>query len=213
MVSSRATGAVAVLAVLLAVYLIPTTSAQARVSAAAPNGISGGQSVGGTAGAASVRTLAGVAAEAGHLSGRPLTVSCAATTQQWAQELTNVGLPGAAAEYYGFSLIPQGEMQLSPYVCQGLRLGSVASTRRSHELKVAWSVDVLIHESVHLGRFTYDEALAEACARTGLESELHRLYQVPYRSAEMRRLTRAAALFRSTQGPDYRGGTCSALAA
>ena len=38
-------------------------------------------------------------------------------------------------------------MHLSPYVCEGLRLGASASTRRPNELQVAWSVDVLVHES------------------------------------------------------------------
>jgi hypothetical protein len=73
-------------------------------------------------------------------------------------------------------------------------------------------VDVLLHENVHLARLTSDERLTEACARIGLPAELHRLYGVGYRSAEMRRLTLAAALFRSTQGAAYRGGTCPVLA-
>lgn len=160
--------------------------------------------------ARSVRTDAGITAEADYLSGRTLTVVCAATAQKWGQALDAVGLPSAEAnEYYGFSLIPQGEMQLSPYVCEGLRLGTGASARRSHELQVAWSVDVLLHESVHMGRYTYEEAFAEACARGGLPAELHRLYGLAYHSPEMTRLTLAAGSFRSTMGPAYRGGTCS----
>jgi hypothetical protein len=104
-------------------------------------------------------------------------------------------------------------MHLSPYVCEGVRLGSSASTRRTHELQVAWSVDVLVHESTHMARFTYDEALVEACARVGLALELHRLYRIGYASAEMRGLSLAAGSFRQTQGPAYQGGTCSAPAA
>ena len=109
----------------------------------------------------SVRTDAGITAEADFLSGRNLDVECSTTAGGWEQALAAAGLPAADAnEYYGFSLIPEGEMQLSPYVCEGLRLGSAPSTRRTRELQVAWSVDVLVHETVHMGRFTYDEALA-----------------------------------------------------
>lgn len=157
----------------------------------------------------SVRTDAGIAAEADYLSGRNLDVECSTTAGSWAQALAAAGLPAAdASEYYGFSLIPEGELQLSPYVCEGLRLGSTPSTRRTHELQVAWSVDVLVHESVHMRRFTYDEALAEACAQAGLPAELHRLYGLSYHSSEMSRLTLAAASFRSTQSSAYQGGSC-----
>ncbi len=160
----------------------------------------------------SVRTDAGIAAEADFLSGRTLTVVCAASGPQWGRTLAAVGLPADEAdEYYGFSLIPEGVMHLSPYVCDGLRLGANATARAANELQVAWSVDVLLHESTHLGRFTYDEALAEACARTGLPAELHRLYGVAYHSSEMRSLTLAAASLRSTQGRAYQGGSCPPL--
>lgn len=159
--------------------------------------------------AVSVRTDAGIAAEADYLSGRTLTVVCAATGPQWGRALTAVGLPaGEADEYYGFSLIPEGEMHLSPYVCDGLRLGATPAWRKANELQVAWSVDVLLHESTHMGRHTYDEALVEACARVGLAGELHRLYAVACHSPEMRSLTLAAASLRSTQGRAYQGGTC-----
>ncbi len=158
-----------------------------------------------------VPTDAWISAEADRLSGRKLTVVCSVTAQEWVQRLNEVGLPAAAAdEYYGLSLIHRGEMYLSPYVCEGLRLGIVASTRRSHELQVAWALNVLIHESVHLGRFSSDEKLTEACARIALPIELHRIYRVAYRSTEMGRLTSAATWFRRTQPPDYRGGTCPA---
>src|SRR5580692_2077586 len=71
----------------------------------------------------SVATIAGITAEADYLSGRSLTVNCASTSLEWRQALTANGLAaGDADEYYGFSLIPQGVMYLSPYVCQGLRL-------------------------------------------------------------------------------------------
>jgi hypothetical protein len=150
-----------------------------------------------------------ISSEAERLSGRKLTVGCAAGARAWAQKVTEVGLSGAADEYYGFSLLRQGELYLSPYVCEGLRLGRSASTRRSHELQVAWSVNVLIHESVHLASGSVDESMVEACARIALPSELHRLYGVAYRSAEMRRLTSAATWFRGTMPSEYQGGTCS----
>jgi len=157
------------------------------------------------------QTNAWISAEADYLSGRKVTVVCAATAQEWVQRLTEVGLPAVEAdEYYGFSLIHRGEIHLSPYVCEGLRLGAVASKRRSHELQVAWSVNVLLHETVHMARSTLDEKLTEACARAGLPIELHRLYRVPYYSAQMSRLTSAATWFRRTQPPSYQGGTCSA---
>jgi hypothetical protein len=158
---------------------------------------------------ASVATLAGISAEADYLSGRSLTVVCAATSLEWRQALTANGLAAAEAdEYYGFSLIPEGQMYLSPYVCKGLRLGA-SSVTPADELQVAWSVDVLVHESTHLGKFTYNEALAEACARAGLPAELHRLFQVAYHSPQMKRLTLDAAGFRNTMGAAYRGGTCT----
>jgi hypothetical protein len=159
----------------------------------------------------SVRTDAWISGEAEFLSGRRLTVVCATSAQEWQQALAVVGFPSAAAsQYYGYSLIGPGELHLSPYVCEGLRLGNRVSTRRRNELQVAWSVNVLVHESVHMGRFTTDEALTEACARTGLPGELHRLFGVAYRSAELSRLTLAATWFRRTQGPAYQGGTCAA---
>jgi hypothetical protein len=162
---------------------------------------------------ASGQTGAWISVEAEYLSDRKLTVVCAATAGEWAQKLTKVGLPAAEAdESYGFSLVRRGEMYLSPYVCEGLRLGAVASTRRSHVLQVAWSVNVLLHESVHMARFSFDEKLTEACARIGLPLELHRLYGIPYHSRQMRRLTAAATWFRRTQPPDYQGGTCVAPA-
>ena len=158
---------------------------------------------------ASVATPAGLTAEADYLSGRSLTVVCASTSLEWRQALTANGLAAADAdEYYGFSLIPAGELYLSPYVCEGLRLGA-SGIRPADELQVAWSVDVLVHESTHLGKFTYNEALAEACARAGLPAELHRLFQVAYHSPQMQRLTLDAAAFRNTMGAAYRSGTCS----
>jgi hypothetical protein len=158
---------------------------------------------------ASVATAAGVTAEADYLSSRSLTVVCASTSLEWRQVLTANGLAAADAdEYYGFSLIPEGELYLSPYVCGGLSLGA-SGISPADELQVAWSVDVLVHESTHLGRFTYNEALAEACARAGLPAELHRLFQVAYHSPLMKRLTLDAAAFRNTMGAAYRGGTCS----
>jgi hypothetical protein len=159
---------------------------------------------------ASGQTGAWISVEAEYLSGRKLTVVCAATAGEWAQRLTEVGLPAAEAdESYGFSLMRRSEMYLSPYVCEGLRLGAVASTRRSHALQVAWSVNVLLHESVHMARFSFDEKVTEACARIGLPLELHRLYGIRYQSREMRQLTAAATWFRRTQPSDYQGGTCS----
>lgn len=147
--------------------------------------------------------------EADRLSSRNLTVACAANAGEWGQALAAVGFPAAEAdEYYGFSLIEQGEMHLSPYVCAGLELGLVASSRRANELQVAWSVDVLVHESVHMGRRTSDEALTEACARAGLPLELHRLYGIAYGSPELRRLTAAATSFRQTMGSVYQRGVC-----
>ena len=165
-------------------------------------------------GAAQARVAAGrsvsVGAEADRLSNRSLVVTCAANTQEWGQALTAVGWSASEADqYYGFSLIDQGEMHLSPYVCTGLRLGASALRRHANELQVAWSVDVLLHESVHMGRFTTDEARAEACARAALPLELHRLYNIPYGSAELRRLTTAAALFRQTMGAAYQHGVCT----
>jgi hypothetical protein len=161
--------------------------------------------------AGTVESDAWIVAEAEYLSGRTLTVVCAAGGQEWERALTAVGFaPGASEEYYGFSLINSGEMHLSPYVCEGLRLGKSGAVRRRNELQVAWSVNVLVHESVHMGRFSTDEALTEACARTGLPGELHRIFGVAYRSAELSRLTLAATWFRRTQGPAYQGGTCAA---
>jgi hypothetical protein len=158
-----------------------------------------------------IRGDAWISAEAERLSGRALNVTCAVSRRDWEQALRAVGLPGAEAdEYYGFSLIASGEMHLSPYVCAGLRLGLVPATRRSNELQAAWSADVLVHESVHMGRFTADEAVAEACARAALPGELHRLFGVAYGSPELGRLTAAAKLFRTTMGPAYQGGSCPA---
>lgn len=78
-----------------------------------------------------------IAAEANHLSGRNLTIVCATTDQEWAQTVGDAGLPAAEADqYYGFSLIPEGEMHLSPYVCDGLGLGSQRATRKANELQV-----------------------------------------------------------------------------
>ena len=200
MVSSRGTAwSIALLVAAIAVVLGTSAgAAQAGTIRAAAAGPAG----------APVQVDAWIAAEAGYLSGRRLTVTCASSAQQWSQAVAAVGLTGNAAQVYGYSLIQQGEMHLSPYVCQGLRLGSVASTRRQNELQVSWAVNVLIHESVHLGRFTADEALTEACARSGLPAELHRLYGLAYRSPELTRLTFAATWFRRTQGAAYQGGTC-----
>ena len=75
-------------------------------------------------------------------------------------------------------------MHLSPYVCEGLRLGGVAALRAANTLQVGWAVDVLLHESALMGRFTHDESVAEACARAGLPTELNRLYQIAYRSPD-----------------------------
>jgi hypothetical protein len=154
-----------------------------------------------------------IAAEAGYLSGREVTVTCSTTAGDWALALASAGFrSGEADQYYGFSLIDRGVIHLSPYVCEGLRLGAKPSTRRQNELQVAWSVNVLIHESVHMARYTTDEALTEACARIALPAELHRLYKLPYRSAELSRLTLAATWFRRSQDAVYRGGTCPANA-
>ena len=153
-----------------------------------------------------------ILAEADLLSGRQLTVSCVANADDWASAVAAAGLAPArkGTEYYGLSVIAAGAMYLSPYVCEGLRLGGDAATRDANTLQVAWSVNVLIHESVHMGRHTFDEALAEACARVGLPVELHRLFGIPYRSPELRRLTLAAALLRDTMAGEYKNGTCTA---
>ena len=119
-----------------------------------------------------------------------------------------VGLPaGEADEYYGFSLI-RGRDAAEPVRLRRDAARSDGTARAANELQVAWSVDVLLHESAHLGRFTYDEALAEACARSGLPAELHRLYGLAYHSPELTRLTLAATWFRRTQAAAYQGGTC-----
>ena len=158
---------------------------------------------------ARARADAWIPAEAQRLSGRLLSVTCADGRDDWARTVGSVGLPAAdAEEYYGFSLIQAGEMHLSPYVCRGLQLGRAAASRRSNELQVAWSTDVLLHESAHLGRFTADESLTEACARVALPAELHRLYGIAYHSAEIERLTSSAALFRRTMSAAYQGGEC-----
>ena len=211
MVSSRfGARSATTIALLLALLLVLAAGRPHAGAVAVPTRAGAGVSVPGSVAVVSVGAPVWVAAEADILSGRNLTVVCAASIDDWAQSLSAVGFPtGHADEYYGFSLIAQGVMYLSPYVCEGLRLGGDASTRRSNELQVAWSVDVLIHESVHLGRFTVDEARTEACARVGLPLELHRLYRIAYRSAEMSRLTSAAAWARHTQEAPYQGGTCS----
>jgi hypothetical protein len=190
-----------VAAIVAAIFVAPVREARADTHVTADR-------VG--AGGVTMQTHVWIDAEARRLSGRRLTVACAAGAQEWARRLTDVGLLGPAGEYYGFSLVQRGEMHLSPYVCEGLRLGASAPARRSHELQVAWSVNVLIHESVHLARFSTDEKVAEACARIALPGELHRLYGVEYHSAQMRRLTSAAAWFRRSMPPAYQGGTCSA---
>ena len=187
------------MAFVAAILVAPATGARAE-SSIAP----GGAGIGAT----TVRSAAWISTEAERLSGRRLTVVCAVNARAWAQELADVGLFGEAEEFYGFSLIRQGEMHLSPYVCEGLRLGTSASSRRANEFQVAWSVNVLVHESVHMARFTLDEKLTEACARIGLPIELHRLYRVAYHSAQMSRLTSAATWFRRTQPSAYQGGTC-----
>ncbi len=147
--------------------------------------------------------------EADFLSGRALTVTCGTSAASWAQSLQAVALPAInGAEFYGFSVIAAGEMHLSPYVCEGLRLGANRRSRDLNELQVGWSVDVLVHESAHLGRFTNDEAVAEACARAGLPGELHRLYGLGYHTAEMSALTLAATWFRRSQDASYQGGAC-----
>ena len=179
-------------AIVAAMCLVPLAQAQARTVVTAKGA---GE--------------AWISAEAGRLSGRKLTVVCAATEREWSRTAADAGLPGPAGEYYGFSLIQDGAMHLSPYVCEGLRLGLVAATRRSNEMQVAWSVNVLIHESVHLGRFTADESVVEECARIGLPAELHRLYGVQYHAAEMRRLTSASDWLRRTMPAEYLAGTCS----
>jgi hypothetical protein len=154
-----------------------------------------------------------IGVEASRLSGRNLAVACARTQGEWAATVTDVGLVTAdAAEYYGLSVVASGGMHLSPYVCEGLRLGHVPSSRQGNELQVAWAVDVLLHESTHMGLFTFDEAVAEACARAELPAELNRLYGIAYASPEMRRLTLAATWFRRTQGAAYQGGSCDAAA-
>lgn len=166
--------------------------------------------VGRAAATSTSRTAAWISGEAEYLSGRKVVVVCAGSAQVWRGMLATVGLPpGSAEQVYGFSLIERGEMYLSSYVCDGLRLGRALSTRRQNELQVSWSVDVLVHESVHIGRSTADEALAEACARTGLPVELHRLFGLGYRTPELARLSEAATWFRRTQGRAYQGGTCT----
>lgn len=150
-----------------------------------------------------------VTAEADRLSSRQVTVVCSPDAASWANTLASAGLDTSqASEVYGFSLIAEGEMYLSPYVCAGLSLGANPRTRAANTLQVAWSVDVLLHESVHLARSTSDEALAEACARAELPGELHRLYRVAYHAPELQALTLAATWFRRTQASAYQGGSC-----
>ena len=95
-------------------------------------GASGSDEIGYGVAGTSAQTEAWISDEAGYLSGRKLTVVCAANAQEWAQRLTEVGFPAAEAdEHYGFSLIRRAELHLSPYVCEGLRLGALPSVRRS----------------------------------------------------------------------------------
>jgi hypothetical protein len=150
-----------------------------------------------------------VTTEADHLSGRQLTVLCGSDAASWASTLASAGVVAPqGSEVYGFSLIAAGGMYLSPYVCAGLRLGANPQTRAANVLQVAWSVDVLLHESVHLGRFSNDEKVAEACARAELPGELHRLYRLAYHAPELIALTLAATWFRRTQSVSYQDGTC-----
>jgi hypothetical protein len=160
-------------------------------------------------GGSSSELNAWVTAEADHLTSRQVTVACSSDAASWASTLASAGLATSqSSEVYGFSLIAEGEMYLSPYVCTGLRLGANAQTRAANTLQVAWSIDVLLHESLHLERSTSDEALAEACARAELPGELHRLYRLAYHSPELQASTLAATWFRRTQPARYQGGTC-----
>jgi hypothetical protein len=205
--------ALAIVATLLVAFAVdaPTEAQADRMATLQRAGV--GHVVDADGAAGPLQTDAWIGAEADFLSRRLLTVVCAANAQDWAHALAEAGFPPAQAdEYYGFSRIREGEMHLSPYVCEGLRLGASASTRRSNDLQVAWSVNVLVHESTHMGRSNPDEALAEARARAGLPLELHRLYGIAYHSAEMSRLTSAATWFRRTEPPAYHGGTCSPAA-
>ncbi len=162
------------------------------------------------AGRPAASTAAWISDEAERLSGRKLVVVCSANETGWRQTLASVGLaPDKSDQIYGFSLIERGEMYLSPYVCGGLSLGRTPSRRRQSELRVSWSVNVLIHESIHIGRATTDEALTEACARDALPAALHRLYGVAWPSRELTRLSGAATWFRRTQGAAYQGGACA----
>jgi hypothetical protein len=199
--------ALTIVVVLLAVSFI---AAVAGAQAGTGHKAGGTQAGRGIAGGLSADSW--IAQEATYLSGRTVSVVCATTSQDWTRTVGDAGLPAADADtYYGFSLITKGVMHLSPYVCEGLALGADPSTRRANQLQVAWSVDVLVHESTHMSRFTYDEALTEACARAGLPIELNRLYGIAYHSVQMAQLTLAATRLRRTMESAYQEGTCPRL--
>lgn len=141
---------------------------------------------------------------------RPAYTDCAANEAEWEQTLMNAGLPpnNQGLYYHGFSWPESGEVYYSPGVCVGLRRGLVANYRRLNPGKVAWAMDVAVHEAFHVRLQSRDEAAVEACAAKYLPVALNRFYRIPYRTAEMRLLTGRALAMRSKLPTSYRNGRC-----
>ena len=141
---------------------------------------------------------------------RPATTECASTEAEWTQTVMDAGFTNHSDTNYifGFSFPVRGDIYLAPRVCVGLRRGTAATYRRSNPGRVAWGVNVVLHEAMHVRLTTRDEAVTEACAAKYLPVALNRLYKIKYRTAEMRLLTSKALTMRRQMPAAYQGGRC-----
>lgn len=145
-----------------------------------------------------------------HFSVRDSATTCAATESEWEKSLVDAGFPpnDQGVYHFAFSYPLAGTVYYSPYVCVGIRKGLVANYRRLNPLRVAWAVDVLVHEAMHVRLSSANEQQAEACAAKYLAYALNRLYKIKYRTPEMRLLTLLALAKRRTLQPHYLNGRC-----
>lgn len=196
----KSTGVAVILAIILWLVAILVSGDSAR------QGLEPSGSVSETA----LYTDALVEATTDHFSVRPAATACAATEDEWAQTLMNAGLQGHSDSnyYYGFSYPQRSDVYYAPRVCVGLRRGLNATYRRSNPGRVAWAVNVVVHEAMHVRLISHNEATTEACAAKYLPVALNRLYRIKYHTAEMRLLTGRALTMRRQMPAAYQGGRC-----
>jgi len=129
------------------------------------------------------------------IAGKPVTVRCFVSSTTWDAFAAQSGYTGDSV--LGLTLPGGSTNNISPGVCETVFTATVLGVRRVPLHQLAEAVDTLSHEAnlAYLSPADGVDAQAEACAQRFEAEVAHVVLQVPYHTAEMRRLVAASLRF------------------